>query len=68
MSEENIHQRTALQHAWSRFATYDRNAVAVQQKFYRLRTWILAVGVAATASAITYAHVEVSSERPPFKA
>lgn len=63
--QDSIHERTVLGDAWKRFATYDLNANAVQRKFFRLRISILAVGVAATALAIVYAHVEVSNERPP---
>ncbi|MEM7352769.1 MAG: DUF4231 domain-containing protein [Acidobacteriota bacterium] len=62
----STHERTVLEDAWERFATYDLNAVTVQQQFYRLRIWILAVGVAATALAIVYAHVTDSNERPAF--
>lgn len=64
MSDEASHRRAALENAWIRFATYDDNAGRLQQRFLRLRLWILAVGVAATALAIVYAHVEVSTARP----
>ena len=67
MSKEPNPDRIALENAWSRFATFDHNANVVQRKFFRLRIWILVVGVAATALAIFYVeYVEASSARPDF--
>ena len=64
---EDAAGRTALENAWSRFATYDHGANEAQKRFIRLRLWMLAVGVAATTLAIFYTeYVEDSSVRPAF--
>ncbi len=63
MSEES-HELSALENAWTRFATYDHNAAQVQRRFYRLRSAVLVVGLAATVLAIVYQYVESSSALP----
>lgn len=65
MSDQASHQLSALETAWSRFATYDHNAKLVQSRYFRLRTAMLAVGVAATTLAIVYVKlVEDTTKRP----
>ena len=65
MSEEEAYELSALQNAWTRFATYDLNAVLVQRRFYRLRSAVLIAGLAATVLAIVYQYVEGWSPLPP---
>ncbi len=65
MSDGVFKELSALETAWSRFATYDDNATVVRRKFLRLRIAMLVVGIAATALAIVYSqYVAESSARP----
>ncbi len=65
MKDEAPQESSALRAAWSQFATYDHNATIVQQTFFRLRIWMLVVGILATALAIVYSeYVEVTDARP----
>jgi hypothetical protein len=43
-----------LEAAWQVFADFDLNAINTQERFRRLRRWILALGVVATVLAILY--------------
>jgi hypothetical protein len=47
-----------LEDAWRRFATYDQNAIIAQKRFFRLRKWILALGVVATILALVHSTLE----------
>ena len=58
-------ERTTLENALRRYATFDDAANKVQKKYFRARIWILIVGVAATALAISYSIVWVEEGRPP---
>ncbi len=64
MSLEATYEYSPLENAWSRFASYDQNAIDLRKKFFRLRLWMLVVGVAATTLAVSYSYVEVSHDRP----
>ena len=67
MNDEASHDSSVLQAAWQRFATYDHNANATQRKFFRLRTAMLGVGIAATLLAVVYSgYVQTTSGRPAF--
>ncbi len=67
MSDQTSHERTALENAWIRFATFDHNAKVLQARFFRLRGAILWMGVLATALAIFYSqYVDTSGRRPAF--
>lgn len=50
--------RQTLEDAWKRFAVYDQNAIAAQKRFFRLRKWILALGVVATILALVHSTLE----------
>ncbi len=43
-----------LEDAWRRFAMYDQSSLRAQKIHVQLRVWLLAIGVVATASALTY--------------
>ncbi len=72
MSEEARREMSALENAWSQFASYDHNAQLARRRFFRLRNAMLVVGFAATALAIVYSHtgdgsLELDvSPRPPL--
>ncbi|MCP3964346.1 MAG: DUF4231 domain-containing protein [bacterium] len=66
MSEEARFERTTLENALRRYATFDDAANAVQRKFFGAKIWILTVGVAATTLAIVYSTLWLEDARPPL--
>jgi hypothetical protein len=54
ISLENTSFNTSLKNAWKMFAVYDYNATIQQKSFNKLQTWILVLGVIATALAVSH--------------
>ena len=54
MTPRTTRRSRVLQDIWQQFATYDYNAKRSQRRFYRLRGWVLVLGVVATLLALLY--------------
>ncbi len=54
MTPRTTRRSPVLQEIWQQFATYDYNANRSRRRFFRLRVWVLILGVAATVLALLY--------------
>ncbi|MFQ5575575.1 MAG: DUF4231 domain-containing protein [Anaerolineae bacterium] len=68
MAANTPSRNLVLEDAWQRFAHYDYSAEMAQRSFFRLRKWILGLGVAATTLALVYATLKPVAAAAGFNA